>query len=530
MNNNVIMYKNDGAFTYMGVWMREEKRKKVLFLTSIFMMLFFVIIGVNEDQNLVLGISVINDAEYQDLISDLEEIDFDGNLMYEETSIPYVENMYTYMVTQSIETSDWQGRIFSNDPSVKCYMLDPNMTKEEIIASGTPLKIVIICDEGYKVENLIVSGLPVISMSASSADEKNFYGTVKIFENASAGRTGVMDADEYSCRYRYRGQASMTSAKKSYKLNLLDSKGGSKKASLLGLKEDNDWVLNPLFYDQSLMREKIAYDIWNQMSDVNTHDIEYCELIVDGQYRGVYCVQEAVDVKTFGTPKSTSFLYSIKLWAQDIAVEELYNNEVMQVLMENDMLIDEYTIDECAGDNLELGIELLRCMDSSVKGKSYETELSVRFDVENTATYDVLVNMTQAVDNTYKNQKLCIYKENGNEYIITKSPWDLDWSMYNENIAPYLNPDDITIDALFFGDEEEYNSKRQEVYFMARDQFFDEEWANSVIDRYQQLLIQSGAIGRNTAIWGGDFQASCDGLREYFRIRIPALDEYYGGL
>ena len=531
MNNNVITCISYGAFIYMGVWVQEEKRKKILFLASIVMMLVLVIIGVSDDKKLLLGMSVISEAQYQKLTSELEEVDFDSCLMYEETALPYATNMYTYMITQSMETGNWQGRVFSNNSSAECYVLDPDMSKNDIIASGAPLKILVICNDGYKVENLIVSGLPLIFMSASSADEENFYGSVKIFENASAGRTGVMDADEYSCRYRYRGATSLYREKKPYKLNLLNSKGESKKVSLLGMREDNDWILNPLSSDQTIMREKISYDLWNQMSDVNTHNMEYCELIVDGQYRGVYCLQEPVDVKTYGTPKSKSYLYSVKQFPLGELYGQLFSDEVVEFLMANDMRVDEYSIDDYAGDNLEMAIDLLRCMVAKYKGLDYQTDLTVRFDVENSATHDVFINMLQAVDNTSKNQKLCIYKENGNEYIITKSPWDMDWVMFHEDYAYAISgPAEIVVDALFFGDEEEYNNKRKEVYFKARDHFFQEEWLNTTIDNYQELLTRSGAVGRNTAMWGGDFKVSCDELREFFRVRIPALDEYYGGL
>lgn len=525
------MYTNYGAFTYMENSIREGKMKKIFFLASVVVLIVLVTIGIKDDQSLMLGVSVIDEAQFKELTSGLKKIDFDSNLMYEESSIPYIENMNTYIVTQSMENDYWQGRIFSDYPSARCYILETNLTKEEIIASGTALRILIVCDEGYEVENLIISGLPIVSMRAHSADEENFYGTVKILENASAGRTGVIDVNEYSCRYHYRGAASMLREKKPYKLNLLNSKGKSKKVSLLGMREDNDWILNPLSAEQSAMREKIAYDLWNQLSDVNTHDMEYCELIVDGQYRGLYCLQEPVDIKTYGKPKATSYLYSVKQFALVADFGQLFQDNVVETLMENDMRIAEYSIDEYGEDNLELAIELLRCMDANLKGRTYETELSVRFDVETTATHDVLINMIQAIDNTSKNQKLCIYKESGTEYIITKSPWDLDWSMYHENYAFAISgPTEIFADVLFYGDQEEYNNKRKEIYFMARAQFFNEEWINSVISTYEQQLTQSGAIGRNDALWGGDFQAGCDALREFFKVRIPAVDEYYGGL
>ena len=137
-----------------------------------------------------------------------------------------------------------------------------------------------------------------------------------------------------------------------------------------------------------------------------------------------------------------------------------------------------------------------------------------------------------AIDNKYKNQKFCISKYSANEYILTKTPWDLDWSMLNQNTLQYIyNKNAITLDRFILDNVEISNDKLKHIYYRSREQFFNEKYINSLIDKYSGILTDSGSIIRESERWNNiDIDQEAKYLKEFFSQRIKVLDDYYGGL
>ena len=98
------------------------------------------------------------------------------------------------------------------------------------------------------------------------------------------------------------------------------------------MRDDNDWILNPLYADVTRMREKIAYDIWNNITDASEHTLEYCELILNNTYAGLYCLQEPVNAKTFGQTKSNAITFSIKGWNMGLTGITLMRDDALRIL------------------------------------------------------------------------------------------------------------------------------------------------------------------------------------------------------
>lgn len=91
-----------------------------------------------------------------------------------------------------------------------------------------------------------------------------------------------------------RGSTSQDlSDKKPYSLELRDEAGEDLEASLLGMPEESDWVLLAPFSDKSLMRDVLTYYLAARMMPwaPRTH---YCEVMLNGQYQGVYALVEKI--------------------------------------------------------------------------------------------------------------------------------------------------------------------------------------------------------------------------------------------
>lgn len=93
-----------------------------------------------------------------------------------------------------------------------------------------------------------------------------------------------------------RGRSSEGFPKQQYKLEL-GSSAVPEPADLLGMGRESDWVLNGMWIDRALFRNKLAYDLFRELGEGNDWAPEsaYVELTLDGDYRGIYLLTETVD-------------------------------------------------------------------------------------------------------------------------------------------------------------------------------------------------------------------------------------------
>lgn len=152
------------------------------------------------------------------------------------------------------------------------------------------------------------SNLPIVVIETDGGvtipDEPKVLGTMRIIWHQDGSRNHLSDLDHpeflnYNGRIgiERRGYTSqMASDKKPYSLTtLLDDDVTHNNVSLLGLPEENDWILNCLAYDQTGMRDFLAYERYAQMGHYSSRCI-YCEVVVNGDYRGLYVFMEKIKV------------------------------------------------------------------------------------------------------------------------------------------------------------------------------------------------------------------------------------------
>jgi hypothetical protein len=93
-----------------------------------------------------------------------------------------------------------------------------------------------------------------------------------------------------------RGSSSQATDKKGYGLTtLLPDNLTNNNVSLLGMPKENDWILNGLAFDPSLIRDYLSYNLSRQIGNYAPRTV-FCELIVNGDYRGLYILQEKIKV------------------------------------------------------------------------------------------------------------------------------------------------------------------------------------------------------------------------------------------
>ena len=93
-----------------------------------------------------------------------------------------------------------------------------------------------------------------------------------------------------------RGSTSQGHNKKPYGFETrMDDDVTNRNVSLLGMPAENDWILNPMNDEPSFLRDCLSYNLYSALGHYapRTH---YCEVIVNGDYRGLYFLTEKIKI------------------------------------------------------------------------------------------------------------------------------------------------------------------------------------------------------------------------------------------
>lgn len=124
-----------------------------------------------------------------------------------------------------------------------------------------------------------------------------------------------------------RGASSQFFPKKGYGFETQNADGSNNNVSLLGMPEENDWIFHGPFADKSLIRNALSYHM-GRLSGRYAPRTRFCELIINGDYRGVYLLTERIK-------RDENRLDIAKLKPEDIAGDELTGGYILQIDRDN---------------------------------------------------------------------------------------------------------------------------------------------------------------------------------------------------
>jgi len=149
------------------------------------------------------------------------------------------------------------------------------------------------------------SNLPIVLINTDGAvdipDSPRVLASMKIIYRGDGLRNYLTDQNtpsylNYNGRINIeiRGSSSQTLPKKQYGLTTYMMDNNTKvNVSLLGLPSDNDWVLNGLGFEPSLIRDYLCYNLSRMMGEYASRTV-YCEVMINGSYNGLYVLQEKI--------------------------------------------------------------------------------------------------------------------------------------------------------------------------------------------------------------------------------------------
>ena len=145
-------------------------------------------------------------------------------------------------------------------------------------------------------EDAFSSNLPIVTVQSEERirDEPKVQATLQILSGAERNTLDDEPSDyDGPIGIEIRGQTSQSYPKKQYGLETRDASGDNNNVSLLGLPEENDWVLQGPYSDKSLMRNALAYDLSRSMGHYASRTV-FTEMFLNGEYQGLYILMEKI--------------------------------------------------------------------------------------------------------------------------------------------------------------------------------------------------------------------------------------------
>ena len=142
------------------------------------------------------------------------------------------------------------------------------------------------------------SHLPLIMIDTYGADipdEPRIPAYMGIISNES-GTNNVSDSfNNYDghITIERRGNSSQWNDKTPYRFETVDEDGENNNVELLGMPEENDWVLYAPWQDKTMIRNVLIYQLSNDIGRYAPRT-RFAELFLNDEYMGVYVLMEKI--------------------------------------------------------------------------------------------------------------------------------------------------------------------------------------------------------------------------------------------
>ena len=342
--------------------------------------------------------------------------------------------------------------------------------------------------------------------------------------------------------------------------------------ALLGMRSCSSWIADAMAIDRICMRNRVAFDIWNEYSRLpyetqfagrNGTEGRFVEVYINDVYYGIYCLTDRINrklldlkktkVNSDGTETVRGVLYK---WGTDkiLRQEERCFNEDSSACVVEWHNAWELSYPEDNG-GMEAWSPLLDMFDNG-QSAAYVKQY---FVLQNIADYQLLVMALSIGDNwgnknrffSIRNITHDIHDRDLNEAMkrrVIMTPWDLDTSLggsyngscYGGNYSEWpvgatMNNAPYPTSALVY--DEAYLTMLRNRWLALRGNVFSPDSINAKMERYRDLFVQSGAWDRMVSHFEAtkgrkpkyvtDLAAEIALIEEWYRGRYAEMDAFF---
>ena len=497
------------------------KRRFIIFLTLFLVMVTAAAFLFWREGQYCLGVEILSQKQ-ADRYSQYRHQDCSDILTFQNELAAIDLETDTIYISQNIEQEatcrDLIGQLeISNEAYDLFFVEDPLfLDMGTAVKDAHPFQLLVTDGTStFMRYNVVFTSLPVLCLNGDFSHLNEQGRTEQSGElclwTPLDPETGMYSVKTSPLLWHIRGASSVTFDKKNWKLSLKTDNGDNQDLSFLGLGEDDDWILNAMFLDDTKLKEKLTMELWNTLAVKTGRKLkmssgEYVEVLINGKYTGLYLLQRRVDAKYLDLDQYDILLKGKNTWSP-ATIYDAY--EIIYSLQSD---IDPYSL----------------IKNGTSQGFSLETDINNFIDV------NILLQLASALDNTgYKNTFYVLQKES-DSYRLSMIPWDTDMSF---GLWGFSYDFDTSVNSI--NKRMEYNRVKSTYSELderivnrwqdLRQNLLSEETMLSVLDQLELKLANSGAYVRDQQLWGlfhGE-QDTTEQLRLFILERLRFLDSYY---
>ena len=341
-------------------------------------------------------------------------------------------------------------------------------------------------------------------------------------------------------------------------------------SALLGMRSCSSWILDAMAIDCICMRNRVAFDIWNDFSRLpydtdfdgrNGTEGRFLELYINNEYYGIYCLSDRINRKLLNLKKTQEEGGAVKLrgvlyksGTQEISNQDEpgYNEDSTACVIEWHNAW-ELTYPEDYG-GLQVWQPLL---DAILNGRS--TDYVKRyFFMQNLADYQIHV-MALCIGDNWGNKNHYFSIRNMRKDIdapdpadadrrrFVVTPWDLDTSFGGHYAGDYYDghyadwPVNVIMNNApypinYLAGDAEYLALLKQRWEEGRQGAFSVDSICKKLERWRDLFIGSGAWQRMTEHYDAkmsrpkyvsDLAHEIECIEEWYKGRFSEMDDYF---
>lgn len=381
----------------------------------------------------------------------------------------------------------------------------------EAIREGYAYEAMAYTDAAYDYFRIVFTGLPLLSI-----DTKGQTITTQDAPVCAAMTAYGEETLHATARIHLRGASTLLFEKQSYKLEWTRERNGRSPkmtADMPGFGMADDVALLPCLHDETKMRDRLSWDIWNELTEDDEpfggRKTEYAEVFKDGEYIGLYLMVEPVDVE-----EELSLAGEMHL-----LTDSVYRTAALNFSREREYV--RHPLRENAGYELYYAPSGVRQTEAKFAALHPYMELLMEaddetfveramsvIDMDSLLRHVLLIQGCGMVDNVFNNMYIWAHPGAHGTVTYRFAPWDMDMSWGRERdvigeefdrwvffpIADRL----LNLDA---------GGIRQRAYAMWREMRADVlsmERLEARIQGYAHELGDSGALRREAERWGNE--------------------------
>lgn len=419
--------------------------------------------------------------------------------------------------------------------------------------------------------------LPVVKIYGEfSNDYSEGYITV-----SEPDKTSALEMLDMKAKWRGGITNGSGKHKRNYHVKLKDAAGEKLERKFFGLRKDNSWILESCQVDMSRIRNRTLTDLWNDFSTPPYYISEepkaltgtrgnFVELILNDEYRGIYCMTENMDRKQMKLKKydeeagethgqlwkSKDWSYATFMgtqpdggyWPKDYLSNPNSNSEMWDSYEVKYPDFEDYGY-KTDWTTLYNAVNFVASSDDN----DFTERIAEYFDLPLVIDYYILMETILSTDNHGKNMFFGVYDKEVDKK-ITFGVWDMDatcgqrWSDAYFHDDKLMNPEGDYSEFIATHEHGDYNLFRRlrntnannfnnRVRLRYRDLRQGELSTERILNRFKTYLDEfkkAGANQREYAKWNGDsdiagYDLDFDNEMEYLTSWITRRMNYLDG-